>query len=122
MKRLPFKFSKLSGHKMVAIKLILLALLALICGELIFLKSIVRIGLIGLGLATFLVVVYIVLLLKWADLFPRNFILFAVIGNVLEVIHELILVCLLIEWLSVCRFVVLCFDILWNSEGCLSHL
>lgn len=122
MKRLPFTFPKLSRNKMIVIKLILLVLLALICGELVFLKRIIRISLIGLGLATFLSITYIILLLKWANLFPRNFILVAIIRNVFEVIHELILVCLFVEWLSVCHFIILCLDILWNSVGCLSHL
>ena len=122
MKRLPFTFSQLSRNKMIVIKLILLVLLALIYGELVFLKRIIRISLIGLGLTALLGVAYIVLLLKWANLFPRNFILLAIIRNVFEVIHELILVCLFVEWLSVCHFIILCLDILWNSVGCLSHL
>ena len=70
MKRLPFAFPKLSRDKMVVIKLILLVLLALICGELVFLKRIIRISLIVLGLTALLGVAYIVLLLKWANLFP----------------------------------------------------
>ena len=119
MKRLSFAFFELSGNKMIVIELVFLLLLALECCELILFKVLVRISFICLGLATFLVI-NIVLLLKWANFLPWNFILFAIVGNALEVLFVVILFILVTEVINVCSLVVLSLDVLRNSVFCLS--
>lgn len=119
MKRLSFAFFELSCDKVIVIELVFLLLLAWECCELILFKGLVRISFISLGLATFLVI-NVVLLLKWANFLPWNFILFAIVGNALEVLFVVILLILVIEVINVCGLVILSPDVLRNSVFCLS--